>query len=53
MKRQLSNLVLFRSISDGSSDTESREVSLNENVYDSSVDFYSIDKSNISNINIS
>ena len=38
------------SISNGFSATESREVSLNENVYDSSVDYNSIDKSDILNI---
>ena len=38
------------SISDGISTTESREVSLNGNVYNSSVDCNSFDKSNLSNI---
>ena len=38
------------SISNGFSATESREVSLNGNVYDFSVDFNSIDKSDILNI---
>ena len=38
------------SISDGFYATESREVSLNENVYDFSVDYNSIDKSDILNI---
>ena len=38
------------SISNGFSATESREVSLNRNVYDFSVDYNSIDKSNILNI---
>ena len=38
------------SISDGFSATESREVSLNGNVYDFSVDYNSIDKSDILNI---
>ena len=37
-------------ISDGFSATESREVSLNENVYDFSVDYNSIDKCYILNI---
>ena len=35
------------SISNGFNVTESREVSLNENVYDFSVDYNSIDKSDI------
>ena len=38
------------SISNGLSNTESKEVSLNENVYDFSVDYNSIDKSDILNI---
>ena len=38
------------SISNEFSNTESREASLNGNVYDFSVDFNSIDKSNILNI---
>ena len=38
------------SISNGFSNTESREVSLNGNVYDFSVDYSSIDKSYILNI---
>ena len=38
------------SISNGFSATESREVSLNRNVYDFSIDYNSIDKSDISNI---
>ena len=38
------------SISDRFSVTESREVSLNRNVYDFSVDYNSIDKSDILNI---
>ena len=38
------------SISDGFSATESREVSLNGNVYDFSVNYNSIDKSDILNI---
>ena len=38
------------SISNGFTATESREVSLNENVYDFSVDYNSIDKSDILNI---
>ena len=38
------------SISNGFSATESREVSLNENVYDFSVDYNSINKSDILNI---
>ena len=38
------------SISNGFSATESREVSLNGNVYDFSVDYNSIDKSDILNI---
>ena len=37
-------------MSDGFSATESTEVSLNRNVYDFSVDYNSIDKSDISNI---
>ena len=40
----------LRNISNGFSATESREVSLNKNVYDFSVDFNSIDKSDILNI---
>ena len=40
----------LRSISNGFSATESREVSLNGNVYDFSVDYNSIDKSDILNI---
>ena len=40
----------FRSISNGFNATESREVSLNGNVYDFSVDCNSIDKSEILNI---
>ena len=39
------------SISNGFNPTESREVSLNRNVYDFSVDYNSIDKSDILNIN--
>ena len=38
------------SISNGFSATESREISLNGNVYDFSVDYNSIDKSDILNI---
>ena len=38
------------SISDGFSATDSREVSLNRNVYDFSVDYNSIDKSDVLNI---
>ena len=38
------------STSDGFSATESKEVSLNGNVYDFSVDYSSIDKSDILNI---
>ena len=38
------------SISNGFSATESREVSLNGNVYDFSVDYNSVDKSDIINI---
>ena len=38
------------SISGGFSSTESREVSLNGNVYDFSVDYNSVDKSHILNI---
>ena len=41
------------SISNGFSATESREVSLNGNVYDFSVDYNSIDKSDILNIHTS
>ena len=37
-------------MSDGFSSIESREVSLNGNVYDFSVDYNSIDKSDILNI---
>ena len=40
----------LRSISNGISATESREVSLNGNVYKFSVDYNSIDKSDILNI---
>ena len=40
----------LESASDGFSTTESREVSLNQNVYDFSVDYNSIDKSDILNI---
>ena len=40
----------LRSISDGFSNIESREVSLNGNVYDFLVDYNSIDKSDILNI---
>ena len=40
----------LQSISNGFIATESREVSLNENVYDSSVDYNSIDKYDILNI---
>ena len=39
------------SISNEFSASESREISLNENVYDFSVDYNSIDKSDILNIN--
>ena len=38
------------SLSNGFSATESREVSLNGNVYDFSVDYNSVDKSDILNI---
>ena len=38
------------SVSNGFSANESREVSLNENVYDFSVDYNSVDKSDILNI---
>ena len=44
------NISCLRSISDGFSATESRVVSLNGNVYDFSVDYNSIDKSDILNI---
>ena len=40
----------LESISDGFSNTESTEVSLNGNVYDFSVNYNSIDKSDILNI---
>ena len=40
----------LESISDGFSNTESREVSLNGNVYDFSVNYNSIGKSDILNI---
>ena len=40
----------LRSVSSGFSALESREVSLNGNVYDFSVDYNSIDKSHILNI---
>ena len=40
----------LRSISNGFSNTESREISLNGNVYDFSVDYSSIDKSDIIHI---
>ena len=43
-------LVCLGSISDGFSAAESREVSLNRNVYDFSVNYDSIDKSFILNI---
>ena len=43
-------LFCFGSISNGFSNTKSREVSLNENVYDFSVGYNSIDKSDILNI---
>ena len=45
------NQFCLRSIPNGFSATESREVSLNGNVYDFSVDYNSIDKSDILNIN--
>ena len=41
----------LQSISNGSSNAEFREVSLNENVYDFSVKCNSIDKSDMLNIN--
>ena len=41
----------LRSISNGFSTTESREVSLNGNVHDFSVDYYFIGRSDILNIN--
>ena len=41
------NFQIFRSISNRFSATELREVSLNGNVYDVSVDYNSIDKSEI------
>ena len=44
------NLILSRNICNVLSATESIEVSLNGNVHDFSVDFYSIYKSNILNI---
>ena len=40
----------FRRISNGFSNSESREVSLNGNVYDFLVDYISIDKSDMLNI---
>ena len=40
----------FGNISNGFRNTESREVPLSENVYDFSVDYNSIDESNILNI---
>ena len=40
----------LRSISNGFSDTESREVSLNRNVYNFSVDYNSIDRFDMLNI---
>ena len=40
----------FKNISSGFSATEFREISLNGNVYDISVNYNSIDKSDISNI---
>ena len=46
----MENKFCLGSISDGFSATESREVSLNWNVYDFSVDYNSIDKSGILNI---
>ena len=42
--------ICLESISNGFSATHHREVSLNENVYDFSVDYNSIDKSDILNI---
>ena len=44
------NQLSLGSISNGFDNTESREVSLNENVYECSVDYNSIDKSHILNI---
>ena len=44
------NRFCLGSISDGFSDTESREISLNGNVYDFSVDCNSVDKSDLLNI---
>ena len=44
------NQLYLESIFNGFSATESREVSLNGNVYDFSVDYNSIDKSDILNI---
>ena len=41
----------FGSASNGFSNTQSREISLNGNVYDFSVDYNSIDKSDVVNIN--
>ena len=40
----------FKNISDGFSATDSREISLNRNVYDYSVNYNSIDKSDILHI---
>ena len=42
----------LESISDGFSNIESRKVSLNENVYDFSADYYSVDKSDILKIHM-
>ena len=44
------NQFYLGSISNGFSATGSREVSLNGNVYDFSVDYNSVDKSDITNI---
>ena len=41
----------FGSAANGFSNTQSREISLNGNVYDFSVDYNSIDKSDVVNIN--
>ena len=50
IKMLTSNSFSLGSISNGFSATESRKVSLNQNVYNFSLDYNSIDKSDILNI---
>ena len=50
IKMLTSNSFFLGSISNGFSATESRKVSLNQNVYNFSLDYNSIDKSDILNI---